>query len=101
MKDISFSAEDSLLICCNSVITGSLGKICLMLLKMETIFSDAWKDKRGLGEEEARHKAGLPIDSYVDDEQGLQRRHAVDTTLIVHFFGKKGNNELRYEGFRK
>lgn len=33
------------------------------------------------------------------DEEGLQRRHKVDTTLQVHFFGKKGNQDLHYEGF--
>lgn len=33
--------------------------------------------------------------------QGLQRRHAVDTTLMVHFFGKDGMNELKYEDFRR
>ena len=32
--------------------------------------------------------------------QGLQRRHAVDTTLMTHFFGKDGTKELRYEGFK-
>ncbi|KMQ85172.1 ef-hand domain-containing family member a2, partial [Lasius niger] len=32
---------------------------------------------------------------------GLQRRHAVDTTLMIHFFGKDGTNELRYEDFRR
>jgi len=68
---------------------------------MEKIFSHAWKDKRGLEIETEETKLGEPSDEYVDDEQGLQRRHAVDTTLIIHFFGKKGNNELRYEGFRK
>lgn len=35
------------------------------------------------------------------DEEGLQRRHKVDTTLQVHFFGKKGNQDLHYEGFYK
>lgn len=69
---------------------------------MEKIFSHAWKDKRGLEIEAVEtQQVGEPSDEYVDDEQGLQRRHAVDTTLIIHFFGKKGNNELRYEGFRK
>ncbi|XP_054271171.1 calcium uptake protein 3, mitochondrial isoform X1 [Macrosteles quadrilineatus] len=69
---------------------------------MEKIFSHAWKDKRGLDIEAVEtQQVGEPSDEYVDDEQGLQRRHAVDTTLIIHFFGKKGNNELRYEGFRK
>lgn len=33
--------------------------------------------------------------------QGLQRRHAVDTTLMIHFFGKDGTNELRYEDFKR
>ncbi|XP_037030422.1 calcium uptake protein 3, mitochondrial isoform X4 [Bradysia coprophila] len=37
----------------------------------------------------------------VDDEEGLQRKHKVDTTLQVHFFGKKGNQDLHYEGFYK
>lgn len=56
---------------------------------MEKIFSFAWQDKRrgGVAEE-------------VDD-QGLQRRHDVDTLLQVHFFGKKGTNELKFEGFRQ
>lgn len=40
-------------------------------------------------------------DTYVEDEEGLQRRHKVDTTLQVHFFGKKGNQDLHYEGFYK
>lgn len=33
--------------------------------------------------------------------QGLQRRHLVDTTLTVHFFGKKGKDELKFEGFQR
>lgn len=33
--------------------------------------------------------------------QGLQRRHAVDTTLMVHFFGKDGTTELKYEDFKR
>ncbi|KAK7873491.1 hypothetical protein R5R35_011833 [Gryllus longicercus] len=69
-------------------------------LVMEKIFSHAWKGKRGLTAVE--DKKPHPIhEDYVDDEQGLQRRHVVDTTLIVHFFGKKGRDELRYEGFKK
>lgn len=40
-------------------------------------------------------------DSYDEDEEGLQRRHKVDTTLQVHFFGKKGNQDLHYDGFYK
>ncbi|XP_053692883.1 calcium uptake protein 3, mitochondrial isoform X1 [Sabethes cyaneus] len=64
---------------------------------MEKIFSFAWKGKRGIenqtGEEPGEH------DDYVDDEQGLQRKHKVDTTLQIHFFGKKGNQDLQYDGF--
>lgn len=66
---------------------------------MEKIFSFAWKGKRGILEPEAETKA--VHEQYVDDEQGLQRRHVVDTTLIIHFFGTKGKEELRYEGFKK
>ncbi|XP_037923167.1 calcium uptake protein 3, mitochondrial isoform X3 [Hermetia illucens] len=63
-------------------------------LVMEKIFSGAWKDKHGVTESSGE-------DEYVDDEEGLQRRHKVDTTLQVHFFGKKGNQDLYYEGFHK
>ncbi|CAL8078517.1 unnamed protein product [Orchesella dallaii] len=91
--------------------------------KLEKIFSMAWKDKRGLlnqeegeqkkdgegeGEDaqEARDKAKKTEmedinDSLVDDERGLQRKHLVDTTLLVHFFGPKGKREIRYEDFKK
>ncbi|KAF5303215.1 hypothetical protein FQR65_LT08295 [Abscondita terminalis] len=68
---------------------------------MEKIFSHAWKGKRGLAISEDLTKIKIPSEEYVDDEQGLQRRHSVDTTLIIHFFGPKGNEELRFEGFRR
>lgn len=71
---------------------------------MEKIFSQSWKDKRGLkkpGDDSSKSKTSSIQEEYVDDEQGLQRRHSVDTTLITHFFGKKGNDELRFEGFKK
>ncbi|KZC14651.1 EF-hand domain-containing family member A2 [Dufourea novaeangliae] len=44
---------------------------------MEKVFSHAWRGR-----------------------QGLQRRHAVDTSLMIHFFGKDGNVELKYEDFK-
>ncbi|XP_069677403.1 calcium uptake protein 3, mitochondrial-like isoform X3 [Periplaneta americana] len=73
---------------------------------MEKIFSHAWKGKHGVpestpGTEDEKKKQRPVVEDYVDDEQGLQRKHMVDTTLIVHFFGKKGKDELRYEGFRR
>ncbi|XP_069677406.1 calcium uptake protein 3, mitochondrial-like isoform X6 [Periplaneta americana] len=75
-------------------------------LVMEKIFSHAWKGKHGVpestpGTEDEKKKQRPVVEDYVDDEQGLQRKHMVDTTLIVHFFGKKGKDELRYEGFRR
>lgn len=80
------------------------GKAIHELTKMEKIFSHAWKDKRGLSSDnsnELNSKDTSAEKDFVDDEQGLQRRHNVDTTLLVHFFGKTGDNELRYEGFRR
>lgn len=69
---------------------------------MEKIFSHAWKGKRGMVVVEPADALKLPVEQqYVDDEQGLQRRHAVDTTLIVHFFGPKGRDDLNFDGFKK
>ncbi|XP_061393051.1 calcium uptake protein 3, mitochondrial isoform X2 [Musca vetustissima] len=80
-------------------------------LVMERIFSGAWKDKRGKNktEEEAteednkskQEEEEKEEDNYIDDEEGLQRKHKVDTTLQVHLFGKKGDKDLYYEGFYK
>jgi hypothetical protein len=78
----------------------------------------AWKDKRGLlNPEEGEGAANgdgsdedgpdrkvqeiIVSEMLVDDDRGLQRRHLVDTTLLVHFFGPKGKREIRYEDFRK
>ncbi|KAI5645849.1 EF-hand domain pair domain-containing protein [Phthorimaea operculella] len=75
---------------------------------MEKIFSFAWKGKRGINEEGAPESSvagseaqDRPHETYVNDEQGLQRRHNVDTFLQVHFFGKKGTNDLKFEGFKQ
>ncbi|XP_063616205.1 calcium uptake protein 3, mitochondrial isoform X1 [Cydia splendana] len=67
---------------------------------MEKIFSFAWRGKRGLESQEGGD-ADKPQDSYVNDEQGLQRRHNVDTLLQVHFFGKKGTSDLKFDGFKQ
>jgi calcium uptake protein 3, mitochondrial len=67
---------------------------------MEKIFSNTWRDKRGLPQGEVAVSA-KPQEQYVDDDQGLQRKHVVDTTLLLHFFGKKGREELKYEGFNR
>ncbi|CAG9760436.1 unnamed protein product [Ceutorhynchus assimilis] len=68
---------------------------------MEKIFSHAWKGKRGLTPE-AEPLESTPVqEQYVNDDQGLQRRHIVNTTLLIHFFGAKGNSDLNFESFRK
>ncbi|XP_043524058.1 calcium uptake protein 3, mitochondrial isoform X3 [Frieseomelitta varia] len=74
---------------------------------MEKVFSHAWRGRHGT---ETKEKLDLLTErqttpeaiqvQYIDDEQGLQRRHAVDTTLMIHFFGKDGTNELKYEDFK-
>lgn len=82
----------------------------------------AWKDKRGLlnpeneknpdgsdKEDDGEGKGNgdmnkteiILSEMLVDDDRGLQRRHLVDTTLLVHFFGPKGKREIRYEDFKK
>lgn len=68
---------------------------------MEKIFSQSWKDKHGVEENKVDDSTKIDVDDFVDDAQGLQKKHLVDTTLIVHFFGKKGDNVLLYEDFRK
>ncbi|VEN58461.1 unnamed protein product [Callosobruchus maculatus] len=73
----------------------------LHVVEMEKIFSHAWKGKRGMDSSENMDKITPISEQYVDDEEGLQRKHIVDTTLIVHFFGPKGKNELNFESFRK
>ncbi|KAM0729295.1 Calcium uptake protein 3, mitochondrial [Formica fusca] len=75
---------------------------------MEKIFSHAWRGRHGcetkeeLEQLQERQKTPEEIQGqFIDDDQGLQRRHAVDTTLMIHFFGKDGTNELRYEDFKR
>ncbi|KAL7014452.1 hypothetical protein ACKWTF_015936 [Chironomus riparius] len=65
---------------------------------MEKIFSYAWRGKRGIEIEEGKEGED-DNDHLIDDEQGLQRRHKVDTTLQIHFFGKKGTQDLNFDGF--
>ncbi|XP_011064840.1 PREDICTED: calcium uptake protein 2, mitochondrial isoform X2 [Acromyrmex echinatior] len=76
-------------------------------LVMEKIFSHAWRGRHGCETkeelEQLQKRQGTPEEiqgQFIDDDQGLQRRHAVDTTLMIHFFGKDGTNELRYDDFK-
>ncbi|XP_016960750.1 calcium uptake protein 3, mitochondrial isoform X6 [Drosophila biarmipes] len=68
---------------------------------MERIFSGAWKEKHGEqeSEEEPESPTPAPLESYVNDGEGLQRRHMVATTLQLHFFGKRGTGVINYDNF--
>ncbi|XP_016937567.3 calcium uptake protein 3, mitochondrial isoform X6 [Drosophila suzukii] len=68
---------------------------------MERIFSGAWKEKHGEqeSEEELESSAPTPLEGYVNDGEGLQRRHMVATTLQLHFFGKRGTGVINYDNF--
>ncbi|KAK9498983.1 hypothetical protein O3M35_003510 [Rhynocoris fuscipes] len=70
-------------------------------LVMEKVFSQSWRDKRGIGDEEGITNKPTTPEDYIDDERGLQKKHLVDTTLTVHFFGLDGKDELQYDGFQK
>ncbi|XP_052834716.1 calcium uptake protein 3, mitochondrial isoform X3 [Drosophila gunungcola] len=68
---------------------------------MERIFSGAWKEKHGEKEpeEESESSTPTPLENYVNDGEGLQRRHMVPTTLQLHFFGKRGTGVINYDNF--
>ncbi|XP_017085023.2 calcium uptake protein 3, mitochondrial isoform X5 [Drosophila eugracilis] len=68
---------------------------------MERIFSGAWKEKHGEQEpeDELEPSAPTPLEGYVNDGEGLQRRHMVPTTLQLHFFGKRGTGVINYDNF--
>ncbi|XP_070073901.1 calcium uptake protein 3, mitochondrial isoform X11 [Drosophila takahashii] len=70
-------------------------------LVMERIFSGAWKEKHGEQESEEENESSTPtpLESYVNDGEGLQRRHMVATTLQLHFFGKRGTGVINYDNF--
>ncbi|BFF89136.1 calcium uptake protein 3 mitochondrial [Drosophila madeirensis] len=69
-------------------------------LVMERIFSGAWKEKHGEQESQELEHEVPPIEKdYVNDGEGLQRRHVVPTTLQLHFFGKRGTGVINYDNF--
>ncbi|XP_050340736.1 calcium uptake protein 3, mitochondrial isoform X5 [Bactrocera neohumeralis] len=75
-------------------------------LVMESIFSGVWKDKRrSKDDSDKKQSKNEPVkraqDDYIADDEGLQRKHRIDTTLQIHLFGKKGNQDLNYDGFYK
>ncbi|KAH8369313.1 hypothetical protein KR009_007960 [Drosophila setifemur] len=68
---------------------------------MERIFSGAWKEKHGEQESDELEQptTPTPLENYVNDGEGLQRRHMVPTTLQLHFFGKRGTGVINFDNF--
>ena len=72
---------------------------------MERIFSHAYRDRRGLpapadDSEESNKTHTLPSQSNSADD-GLHKRNDLDTTLLLHLFGKEGDLEISFEEFAK
>ncbi|XP_020813598.1 calcium uptake protein 3, mitochondrial isoform X12 [Drosophila serrata] len=58
-----------------------------------SILAGAFKDIQNVDPQTKR------IQNYVNDGEGLQRRHMVATTLQFHFFGKRGTGVINYDNF--
>ncbi|XP_034947090.1 calcium uptake protein 3, mitochondrial isoform X3 [Chelonus insularis] len=72
-------------------------------LVMEKIFSYAWQSRHGNDtiDVDPEKKVENEHSEPQENDEGLQRRHAIDTTLMIHFFGKDGTKELKYDGFKQ
>jgi len=53
---------------------------------LESIFSSAAKERK-------------EAENVEDDDHGLQKGHEVDTSLLIHFFGRDGDKELKFSEF--
>uniref|UniRef100_A0A0P4VYD2 EF-hand domain-containing protein n=2 Tax=Scylla olivacea TaxID=85551 RepID=A0A0P4VYD2_SCYOL len=69
-------------------------------LVLEKIFSTARRDRlnRALEGAVKANDAGADDEVVLEDE--LQKSHVVDTTLLLHFFGRKGKQDLKFEEFK-
>ncbi|XP_069998950.1 calcium uptake protein 3, mitochondrial isoform X9 [Penaeus vannamei] len=70
-------------------------------LVLEKIFSTARRDRLNRALEGAvKQTEGEDgeVEEVLEDE--LQKSHVVDTTLLLHFFGKKGKQDLKFEEFK-
>ncbi|XP_069998942.1 calcium uptake protein 3, mitochondrial isoform X2 [Penaeus vannamei] len=68
---------------------------------LEKIFSTARRDRLNRALEGAvKQTEGEDgeVEEVLEDE--LQKSHVVDTTLLLHFFGKKGKQDLKFEEFK-
>ncbi|XP_069998951.1 calcium uptake protein 3, mitochondrial isoform X10 [Penaeus vannamei] len=71
-------------------------------LVLEKIFSTARRDRLNRALEGAVKQTEGAEDGEVEEvlEDELQKSHVVDTTLLLHFFGKKGKQDLKFEEFK-
>ena len=76
---------------------------------METVFSSAAKERKKSSEEknddiiaevnlnELKEKSDkIKPSVFDDDEHGLHRNHKVDTSLLIYFFGSKGQEQVSF-----
>ncbi|XP_071551333.1 calcium uptake protein 3, mitochondrial isoform X2 [Panulirus ornatus] len=66
---------------------------------LEKIFSTARRDRLNRALEGAVKSSDTGEDVEVLEDE-LQKSHVVDTTLLLHFFGRKGKQDLKFEEFR-
>ncbi|KAG0710754.1 Calcium uptake protein 3, mitochondrial [Chionoecetes opilio] len=68
---------------------------------LEKIFSTARRDRlnRALEGAMKANNAGADDEEVVLEDE-LQKSHVVDTTLLLHFFGRKGKEDLKFEEFK-
>ncbi|KAB7499338.1 Calcium uptake protein 3, mitochondrial [Armadillidium nasatum] len=70
-------------------------------LVLEKIFSTARKDRLSRAMEGVTKTSPSKTDEDIEEvEDELQKCHTVDTMLLVHFFGKKGKQDLKFEEFK-
>ncbi|XP_042221267.1 calcium uptake protein 3, mitochondrial-like isoform X5 [Homarus americanus] len=68
-------------------------------LVLEKIFSTARRDRLNRALEGAVKSSDTGDDVEVLEDE-LQKSHVVDTTLLLHFFGRKGKQDLKFEEFQ-
>ncbi|KAK8745604.1 hypothetical protein OTU49_000288, partial [Cherax quadricarinatus] len=68
-------------------------------LVLEKIFSTARRDRLNRALEGAVKSSTTGEDVEVLEDE-LQKSHVVDTTLLLHFFGRKGKQDLKFEEFK-
>ncbi|KAK8745606.1 hypothetical protein OTU49_000288, partial [Cherax quadricarinatus] len=66
---------------------------------LEKIFSTARRDRLNRALEGAVKSSTTGEDVEVLEDE-LQKSHVVDTTLLLHFFGRKGKQDLKFEEFK-